>query len=246
MQLPPVDAVLFDLDDTLFDHTGAATEALLAWSAQWPGATVDPARTLTLWFELEAEHYRCYRDGLIDFDTQRRDRLRGFLAAIAPELSPIDDAGASELFTGFLDNYRQHWRIRPDAAGVVERCLDLGLPVGVLTNGQTVQQRAKLDRIGITDPRMQLLATSDLPGHKPDRIVFEIACERLGATPERTLMVGDDLVNDVEGGLAAGLAVLHLRLPGRPGHPSAPTVTDLSRFAALLPHPPRTSATTEP
>jgi HAD superfamily hydrolase (TIGR01458 family) len=40
---------------------------------------------------------------------------------------------------------------------------------------------------------------------KPSRLLFEQACQNLNTTPERTLMIGDDIRTDVQGAQLAGL-----------------------------------------
>lgn len=43
---------------------------------------------------------------------------------------------------------------------------------------------------------------------KPEPLIFQYALERLGTTPEETLVVGDNLDTDIRGGLEAGMDTL--------------------------------------
>ena len=78
---------------------------------------------------------------------QRRARIRSFLA-----LAEAPDDVLDERFDAYLRSYREGWRAIPGGPEVVLRLLDEGYRVGVLTNGQGAQQRAKLAAIGLTDP----------------------------------------------------------------------------------------------
>jgi putative hydrolase of the HAD superfamily len=49
-----------------------------------------------------------------------------------------------------------------------------------------------------------VLFSRDAGVEKPDRRIFEIACEKAGCQPNEFLMVGDSLVNDVAGAQAFG------------------------------------------
>jgi putative hydrolase of the HAD superfamily len=81
--------------------------------------------------------------------------------------------------------------------------LAVRMPVGILTNGNAELQARKLRVLGLA--QVPLFASSELPAPKPDVRAYEAACTGLGSAPFRTVMVGDDLPNDVEGALLAGL-----------------------------------------
>ena len=72
-------------------------------------------------------------------------------------------------------------------------------------------QRAAIYAVNL-EPYFQTIVVSgdaDVCIAKPDPRIFQIACERLGVEPRETLMIGDRLDLDIEGGVAAGLQVLH-------------------------------------
>ena len=54
-------AVVFDLDDTLFDHSGSATRGFDSWLAGFHGPAT-PELTAA-WFELQERHFAAWRDG---------------------------------------------------------------------------------------------------------------------------------------------------------------------------------------
>jgi putative hydrolase of the HAD superfamily len=83
-------------------------------------------------------------------------------------------------------------------------------PLGVITNGTDVQQRGKLERMGIAD-RFSVILTSEAAGlGKPDPRIFVQAAARLNAPPDRCVHVGDDWMRDVEGARGAGFAAIWL------------------------------------
>jgi putative hydrolase of the HAD superfamily len=200
-----VRGILFDLDDTLLDHTAASTAAvrqLVRSLPEWPD---DEPSTLARWYALETEHFARYLAGEHTLQEQRRARIRGFL-----ELVDATDDDLDERFESFLTGYRDSWRAIPGGPELVLRLLDRGYRVGVLTNGQSAQQRAKLAAIGLTDPRLVVCVSEDLPAAKPSPAAFAAACAALGLPSEQVLMVGDSRVNDIEGARAAGLRAVHV------------------------------------
>ncbi|WP_141015287.1 HAD family hydrolase [Nocardioides sambongensis] len=214
MVLPgAVDAVLFDLDDTLVDHRGAAERGLRTWLAGL-GLAEDPIgleEHVDRWFALEARHYERSQRGEITHTEQRRARIRAFL----PGWDLADDALADDTFAGFLACYRSAWRAFSDAADAVRAARSAGLAVGILTNGVREIQESKLRRTGLAALGVPVFASSELPAAKPDSRSYHAACAGLDVEPSRCAMVGDSLVHDVHGAERAGLRPIWLDRAGR-------------------------------
>jgi putative hydrolase of the HAD superfamily len=56
----------------------------------------------------------------------------------------------------------------------------------------------------------------DVGVSKPERRIYEIACERLGVEPADCLFVGDGANDELPGAERAGMTALQLRAPGEP------------------------------
>ena len=207
----PVTGVLFDLDDTLVDHRGAVERGLRVWLG---GLGLDGLleEHVERWFTLEAFHYERVQRGEISHAEQRRARIRGVLPALGP-------AGRR----------RRRRRVRaatwPATARPGRRsttparrwrgCSALGLPVGILTNGDQSAQEEKVRRTGLASYDVPVYASSSLPAAKPDPRAFHTACADLGVDPAGVVMVGDSLRHDVEGARAAGMAGVLIDRIGR-------------------------------
>ena len=82
-----------------------------------------------------------------------------------------------------------------------------GYALGLVTNGPATVQRPKLaacDAAAVFGAE-RLLVSGEEPEPKPAASIFHAACARLGAPPGRTVMVGDSLAADVQGGINARL-----------------------------------------
>ena len=200
-----VQGVLFDLDDTLMDHTAASRAAVLEFVAGLPEWPLDEAGTLARWYALEDQHFARYMAGEITMLEQRRARIGGFL-----ELEDATDDLLDSRFSRFLSGYQANWQPVPGGPELALRLLDEGYRVGILTNGQAAQQRAKLAAIGLTDPRLVVCVSEELPAPKPSPLAFAAACGALGLAPHQVLMVGDSRVNDIDGARSAGLHAVHV------------------------------------
>jgi len=200
-------AVLFDLDDTLFDHSGASRAALHGWipTLGVPASELDPL--ITVWAELEERHWQAWRNGEITFAEQRRRRTRDFMGELG---RPADEAELDDIFAGYLTAYRNNWFAFDDAAPALKRAASAGLKVGVLTNGEQGQQTSKVAAIGLSELCGPVFASSALPRGKPHPEAYAEACRLLGVAPHETLMVGDNFDLDVVAARAAGLSAVHL------------------------------------
>lgn len=217
-----ITAVLFDLDGTLLDHEGAAAEAIVR---SFPDA--DPAWLVPRWTELTEEAVDRYLAGELSYPEQRRARI----VALARDLGlgDWDDARADAWMAGFLKVYEAAWRPFPEAGRVLDVLAGRGLRLGVITNGDAGQQRAKIRRIGFADRLPLVVASSEAGAAKPAAGIFTTACAALGVAPPAAAYVGDRLITDAQGAAAAGLTGVWLDRSGDP----APDVLDVPRITTL-------------
>ncbi|MEI8407697.1 MULTISPECIES: HAD family hydrolase [unclassified Kribbella] len=213
-------AVIFDLDNTLFDHTASATAAIRAWVPELGGTWSD--ELVAQWFVIEDRNFNQWLAGALTHQGQRRGRLRDFLPLIGQPVPALDEE-LDLIFAGFLRQYEANWAAFPDARPALEVARSNGWRIGVLTNGSTTQQNAKLAAIGLAD-LVDVVCTSELLGvSKPDPQAYLQTCQALGVEPADTVMIGDNLELDVVAARQAGLTAHHLdRTAGL-------TLTDLVR-----------------
>lgn len=195
-----IEAVLFDVDDTLIDHTGAVRNGFHAFLArEVPDADVDAS--YVRWRELEDVHYDRYLAGELTWQGQRRARVRD----IAPHLGlDFDDDDAVD---AWFDAFRVEMEAATQAFGdAVDALMSLGLPCGVISNNETANVRAKLARCGLGEHFPVVLCPSErgLPP-KPNPAIFRSGCDAMGTDPAATAYIGDLLQTDAVGACDAGL-----------------------------------------
>ncbi|WP_344241678.1 HAD family hydrolase [Actinocorallia libanotica] len=219
-----VKAVLWDVDDTLFDHTGADRKAFhLHFTAE--GLPSDDA-ALATWRELTEAAYARFTAGELTFPGQRRERARAYLG---PETT---DDEADAWFTRYIAHFEASWTAFPDAAPALA---ELPYRHAVLSNSVNTVQERKLTHLGLRH-HFELLLCSDDVGHsKPDPRAFHAACKALDLPPEQVAYIGDRLDLDALGAHAAGLHGIWL---DRTGDTDAPPgihrITTLATLPKLL------------
>ncbi|WP_447122836.1 HAD family hydrolase [Glaciimonas sp. GG7] len=224
---PPIKAVLFDLDDTLWPIMPVlirAEQLLFEWLSQHaPGVT----RAFTI------ESLR-----------QRRQTLSATDPLFKINLSALRHAGLTEAFqsvgedTGKIDaamalfaKARHEVTLYDDVKPALTR-LRHHLLLGSVSNGF-----ADLDKIGLAQHFRISLAAHSFGCAKPDPAIFHAACDALNVAPEETVYVGDDPLLDVVGARQAGLRSVWINRFGRTlptGISADAECTDLVQLEAWL------------
>jgi putative hydrolase of the HAD superfamily len=198
-------AIGFDLDGTLFDHRGSSRAAFDAFTGSLGvGST---GSLFATWERLEQEHFEAWRSGAITFGEQRRRRLRGFLDSVAIDVPGTDDE-LDVLFGQYLAADEASWRIFDDVVPTLRSLRHRGIAVGVLTNGNAGQQRAKLARTGLVEMLDVVCISEEIGASKPERAAFEALTAALAVPPAEAGFVGDNHDQDVSGARRAGLSAV--------------------------------------
>lgn len=218
--------VLFDLDDTLFDHTYATMDALGALQGVYPWF-----RALSVG-ELQGRHSRLLEQFHLEVLAGRltvdEARVRRFSALAAETGQDIDEAAAIDVAADYRRAYVAGWRLVPGALALLE-ALHPRAPIGVISNNVVGEQLDKITVCGMK-PYLDTVVFSEEAGvAKPEARIFEIALARLGASADETVMVGDAWGTDIVGARAAGIRAVWFNRRGL-AKPEAAEVTDLRSF----------------
>lgn len=218
--------VLFDLDGTLVDHEAGLRAGALAVHERL-GLEGGPEAFCAAWRAALERHYARYLEGDVSFEDQRRARVR---EVVDPAL---DDRAADEAFEIYLTAYEEGIPLFED----VPACLDRlsGHRLGVITNGQTSRQRAKLERHGLLERFEHIVTSEECGSAKPAGAIFRSACGRFEARPDHVVYVGDHYEVDAVGARDAGLRGVWLDRRGAAGSAHLPPlIRSLRDLPALL------------
>ena len=188
----PLTAILFDLDNTLFDREAAFRglaedffdERLLGVTSL-PRA--DAVALMVAWDD----------DGYSD----RREMRERWLAE-------WPDAGLDlDAFNGWYRQVMARHSL-PDAAvnDFLARLNAEGMPWGIVTNGNGRNQRSKCREAGLEVLTHFIIVSEEQGYAKPDQRIYRDAMSALGlASPDEVLFVGDNPVTDIDGARAFGM-----------------------------------------
>ena len=218
--------VFFDLDDTLMNHRHATRAGALVLHRYGVEGWEDFEGFLNHWSALCDAMFQRYADGEMTYVEQRVARI----LSLWPALS------ASEV-TKRCNAYRKAdeaaWALFPDVLPCLDALADR--PLGIISNGDRMQQRRKLDFLGISG-RFKVVVISDEAGvGKPDARIFQQACAQAGEPAAACWHIGDRLDKDPLAATAAGLRGIWLnRLPAVPADSRVTTIRSLSEVPPLV------------
>jgi putative hydrolase of the HAD superfamily len=233
--LDGIEAVCFDLDETLIDSA-------VAWRTGFVDAFAAEALPRYPALETVPDIYQALQPFfLAEVEAQAgswgefvvRDAIRKFIRVHAEQ----DDACADRTYEAYLDIWPRHIGLFPDALAAVDAARERAR-VALITNGPSKEQRLKLERTDLLD-RFEVITISGEAGcEKPAAEIFAQTLASMGVAPEAALHIGDSLRYDVAGARAAGLTAVWLNRLGTSHTPDAARphheVADLEAFAALL------------
>jgi len=127
----------------------------------------------------------------------------------------------------------------PGAVETLERLRALGVILGLITNGGSEGQRAKIERFALARHFEYSGIEGEVGVGKPHPDAYRKALQHLKADPDDVWMVGDNLEWDVQGAQAVGILGIWLDQNGR-GIPAGVTAKPdriINSISGLIPPP---------
>lgn len=216
-----LDAVFFDVDDTLFSTSKFAARARLAAceAMHRVGLRLDPQELLDELQEVVGEftsNYDHHFDQLLLRIPKRHYKGVNPGVIVAAAVIAYHDTKAREL------------KPYPDAYDLLRDLAPLELVRGVITSGLTVKQAEKLLRLGIVPflTPAAIYISEQIGINKPNVKLYRRACSDLNLKPARCMYVGDRATRDVDPANTLGMITVHFQSGGKHAHEVGKTQPD--------------------
>ena len=190
----PAAAVLFDLDDTLYDRR--------ATFATWASAFVRSHPRLQDSSQQEAIEFLIALDG---YGRTPRTELFTAFQQRYPNLYEVE--AIIETYYRQFPDYIEHDHLLP-LLDVLQRG---HLPFGIVTNGYARQQLPKLDVLGLAPLTSCVFISEVFGASKPDASIFLAAAACLGVPAHQVLFIGDNPLVDMYGAHQVGMKTAWVR-----------------------------------
>ncbi len=237
-----LDAVLFDLDDTLHDDTLAFRSAAEEVAREVATDHGVDARALKAAYVAQAEGFwkQLTADQVQQLLLTKLSSLRSRLWASALSSIGLDDPRLAERSAVNYNLYRKkYFALFPGALDLLTRLRAAGKRLGLLTNGVSETHKEKIALLELSECFDAIFLADETGMVKPDPRLFAHACEKLGRPPAATAMVGDRYDRDIAGAIEAGLFTIWVNVRNEPlpagAAPPDSMVWSIAEVSALLP-----------
>jgi YjjG family noncanonical pyrimidine nucleotidase len=223
--------LFFDLDDTLVDHRSAEADAHRETYEAHAGlfGSVSYEDWLARYRVSNKALWDAFGQGTIDRHHLLRERFAEPLGALG-----LDGSRCEDLSCFYLEAYARQWRLNDGAEEILEEAARYGT-VGILSNGLTELQRAKVKRFRLERFVTHVILSEEVGAMKPSRAIFDAAWRAAAnGTPVRRVYVGDSFETDVLGAKNAGWLPVLYNPESRPMPAPVLFVTRLEDLAPLL------------
>lgn len=206
----PINAVIFDMDNTLFDFVEAKLSACQA-IIQYAGLNNEPVELL-----------RYFLRPIHGFESH--EHIRDFLKNNGIFTNDLFDKCCEIYDEKKLEGIRPYPHIDSTLAALKRK----GLLLAIVTDAQNGNAKKRLVKAGL-DEFFDCIISADLSGaSKPSPQPFLLALSTLRVQPENAILVGDSLRRDIEPAKKIGMITIHALYGDRNFHESNACIPDFS------------------
>ena len=191
-----MNALLLDLDDTLLAYSAGVDTS---WAEACGVATL-PMETSALLAVL-TETRKWFWSGDPERHARERVNMLGAWTKIVLEAlgrcGCADEALAATIARNYAARRREAMQLFPESRAVLDALRTRGLPLALVTNGDALQQRDKIERHDLARYFGAIVIEGEFGCGKPQERVYREALRQLGVGTDGVCMVGDHLEWDV-------------------------------------------------
>lgn len=206
-------AILFDIDDTLYDQVVPFGKAV---QKMFPQLTGVPYETL---FKRRAYHsevsFRMANNNQMTMEEMYRYRVQKTFEEFGLEVSDEDAMAFQEAY----EQSQKQLELSPVMEQMLDYCYARGVILGIISNGPAEHQMEKARTMQMSRwiPEEWTIVSGAVGILKPDARIFRLAQERMGLDPETMdiWFVGDSFANDIAGAAGAGWKTIWLNRRGK-------------------------------
>jgi len=188
-----VDAVVFDLDNTLCDRRSSFAK----WVTKFICDFMQQDLTQHEIEEISKLLTLCDRDGY-----ESKQKIFEYIE----EKLPWKDKPDKESFvTYFYDTFPKCSIASDGMIEILDFLKKKDIPLGIITSGSDAMQNMKIKVLNIRKYFKSILISEIVGIDKPDKEIFQLSCKELNCNEKSTLYVGDNINKDAWGSYNAGM-----------------------------------------
>lgn len=193
--------LLFDLDDTLLDYGTAEKHALIQL---FQSLNIDATFTLLSDFkQTNIARWKQFEKGAISWENLMTHMFDEFIKQRCRRQVP-----GQATTRHFLKLLSQQPDTLPGAKQLLQNLKKRHYHIYGVTNGVQQVQAQRLQHAGLAPFFDDLFVSQTIGNQKPAKAVFDYVFTHSSAVPQASLMIGDSLSSDIQGGINAQVDTL--------------------------------------
>ena len=195
MIISEIKAVVFDLDNTLYDveqyFSGAFQDIATYMNREYGKRPNDVYKLLMdIWKDKTSMYPHLFNDMLECFGLNDEKDVRNIVH--------------------IFNDYKCKIEPYTDAIPTIMSLRDYDIMTGIITDGTAYRQKRKIQELGLCGFFDMIIYTAEMGCSKPSELPFNFALEKLGTMPCQTIYVGDNPYLDFKGAKATGMETMRL------------------------------------
>ncbi|MCP1102970.1 putative hydrolase of the HAD superfamily [Aequitasia blattaphilus] len=196
-----IKAVVFDIDNTMYDYDGGNEIALQKVSRYCKEKIGLSERDFYEKIKRAQEMVE-ERTG-IQYAASHNRLLR--FQCLLELLNRSSFSMALTMYQIYWDTLIEDMKPEPGLLDFIKELKSQGILVGVGTDMTAYIQYRKLEKLGVLEDMDMILTSEEAGIEKPSEKFFELCVKKLGCKPCECVFIGDNLERDVKGSIESGL-----------------------------------------
>lgn len=194
-------AILFDLDNTLYNYDKPNEKALKAvFKVISKKINISFSKFETLYKISKAEINK-----ELAGSASSHNRVLYFQRLVEKTHNTIDPSTVLKLYSAYWDTLLANMKLGTGVIKTLKELKESGIKIGIVTGLTAHIQFRKVHKFGI-GKYVDILVTSEEAGiEKPNSTIFLLALNKLNISPSEAIMVGDNIINDIGGANSVGI-----------------------------------------
>ena len=208
-----IEHIFFDLDHTLWDFETNSSKAFHFIFNQ-TNIDVNLDDFLFHYAPINQKYWKLYREEKVSKPVLRYNRLKESFDALEYSISNEQINHLAKIYIDNLPNYNNLFE------GTIEvlEYLITKYQLHIITNGFEEIQLLKLEKSKILHFFNKVITSENVGVKKPNPIIFNHALQITETTPEKSVMIGDNLEADIEGAQRTGMHTIFFNTHNEPVH----------------------------
>lgn len=188
-------AALFDLDETILDRSGSLRDF-----AKWQASEQ---------LGLDISEVARFTDRFIELDQNGMVWKDSVYESLISEFS-LSNWSIDDLLQSYVLTFCAFCKPRNGADIAINEFKDHFYKIALVTNGKTPFQERNFQALGFADLLDCIIVSEAVGMRKPEKEIFELACDRVGADITSSVFIGDNPVADIKGAKDSGMQTVYV------------------------------------